>query len=135
MNDEESSPLTITDGSPSSTSTASTDPVALSQNISDTQDTSDSYITSAQRPKTKQNQRPTPFYLTNTYSQVVNGSLWDIPDRQESEELPLDCQLFPEHTTKKKQGQLLLIKTLPKQATLQRQVLSQTLQQVYLTSF
>ena len=102
MNDEESSPPTTTDESPASTSTTSTDPVALSQNISDTQDTTDSYITPAQRPKSKQNQRPTPFHLTSTYSQVVNGSLWDIPSRQETEELPLDSQLFPEYPTTNK---------------------------------
>ena len=71
MNDDESSPLINTDEFPASTYTANTDPVAPSQNISDTQDTKDSYITPVQRPKIKQNQRPTPFHLTSTYSQVI----------------------------------------------------------------
>ena len=78
------------------------DPFPSSQDISDTQQTADSYITPAQRPKKSQNPRPTPFHLTDTYAQVINGSLWDIPDRQESEELPLDSQLFPEYPTNNK---------------------------------
>ena len=113
MNDDESSILintdetsastsTNTDETSASTSTANIDPVAPSQNISDTQGSADSYITPAQRPKSKQNQRPTPFHLTSTYSQVVNGSLWEIPERQEPEELPLDSQLFPKYPTNNK---------------------------------
>ena len=93
---------TNTDESTASTSTANIDPVAPSQNISDTQGSADSYITPAQRPKRKQNQSPTPFHLTSTYSQVVNGSLWEIPERQEPEELPLDSQLFPKYPTNNK---------------------------------
>ena len=54
----------------------------LSQALEDSQFISsvDSYITPAQKPKKQKQPRPTPFHCTSTYSDVLNGSLWHLPE-------------------------------------------------------
>ena len=43
----------------------------------------DSYIPPAQKPMKNQQNRPTPFHLTSTYSDVVNGLNWELPYSQQ----------------------------------------------------